>query len=212
MLIFLRQNIVEYFKANIVAYFFMILIFIIGIVMGALAVKVLPDSQKNELTGYLYGYFQKLIQGSYYAVDSKVMFGTVFLNYIKIIGIIWLLGFTIIGIPFVIFIIFTRGFVIGFTVGFLINEYVFKGLMFALASVMPHNFFAIPAVITSGVLATTFSLMLLRRKTKINLISQSIAYTVLCFSMLIVTLVAAITEVYIAPVFMRWVAVWFISS
>jgi stage II sporulation protein M len=120
----------------------------------------------------------------------------------------WLLGFTIVGVPFVLFILFTRGFIIGFTVGFLVNEYIMKGLLFALASVLPHNFFAIPAILVTGVSATTFSLMLVRRKLhgKTNLLYVSVAYSVLCMGMLLLMMVAALIEVYISPVFMKLIA------
>ncbi|HAK72866.1 MAG TPA: stage II sporulation protein M, partial [Sporomusaceae bacterium] len=64
MLGYLRQHITGYIKANIVAYFFMILIFIIGVVAGSLAVKTLPDEQKTELLSYLHVFFQGLSTGS----------------------------------------------------------------------------------------------------------------------------------------------------
>lgn len=207
MLGYFRQNFNDYFRANIVAYFFMTLIFVIGVVVGALAVKTLPEDQKQELIGYLKIFFQGLAQ-SPASVDSPALFSTVMLSSVKTIGLIWLLGFTVVGIPFVLFIVFTRGFVIGFTVGFLVNEYILKGLVFALASVLPHNFFAVPALLVAGVAATSFSLMLVRRKqrAKINLLYESVGYTILCLLMLALMLVAAVIEVYISPVFMKLVA------
>ncbi|MBC8016461.1 MAG: stage II sporulation protein M, partial [Sporomusaceae bacterium] len=120
----------------------------------------------------------------------------------------------IVGIPFVLFILFTRGFIIGFTVGFLVNEYVMRGLLFALASVLPHNFFAIPAILITGVSATKFSLMLVRRKKqgKINLWYEAAGYSLLCALMLAVMLFAALLEVYISPVFMKLVATLLIKE
>ncbi len=202
-----RQNMNEYFRANIVAYFFMTLIFVIGVAVGALAVKTLPEDQKLELMGYLKIFFQGLVQGPG-AVDAPALFATVALGSVKTIGLIWLLGFTVVGIPFVLFIVFTRGFVIGFTVGFLVNEYIMKGLAFALASVLPHNFFAVPALLVAGVAATSFSLLLVRRRqrAKVNLLYESVGYTVLCMLMLALMLAAAVIEVYISPVFMKLVA------
>jgi stage II sporulation protein M len=207
MLGYFRQNFNDYFRANIVAYFFMTLIFVIGVVVGALAVKTLPEDQKLELIGYLKIFFQGLAQGPA-NVDSPALFSTVMLSSVKTIGLIWLLGFTVVGLPFVLFIVFTRGFVIGFTVGFLVNEYILKGLVFALASVLPHNFFAVPALLVASVAATSFSLMLVRRKqrAKINLLYESVGYTILCLLMLVLMLLAAVVEVYISPVFMKLVA------
>jgi stage II sporulation protein M len=207
MLYYFRQNLNEYFRANIVAYFFMVLILVIGVAVGALAVKTLPEDQKLELIGYLKIFFQGLVQGPG-SVDTPALFSAVFLGSVKTIGLIWLLGFTVVGIPFVLFIVFTRGFVIGFTVGFLVNEYIMKGLAFALASVLPHNFFAVPALLVAAVAATSFSLMLVRRRqrAKLNVLSEAAGYTVLCLLMLAVMFVAAVIEVYISPVFMKMVA------
>ncbi|MGI6093726.1 MAG: stage II sporulation protein M, partial [Negativicutes bacterium] len=126
----------------------------------------------------------------------------------KTIIFMWLLGFTIVGLPFVLFILFTRGFVIGFTVGFLVNEYIAKGLLFALVSILPHNFFAVPALLATGVSATTFSLMLLKRRkhSRSNLLYESLGYTAVCLAMLALIIIAGLIEVYVSPVFMKLVA------
>ena len=210
MLKLLRKNAVEYIRANIVAYFFMILIFIIGIVIGAMAVKTLPDEQKRELIGYLQVFFQGLT-GQEGISDTHSLLTSVMFNNIKMIGIMWLLGFTIVGIPFVLFMVCLRGFIIGFTVGFLVNEYIMKGLLFALVSVLPHNFLAVPAILATGVAATTFSLMLVRRKHKENLFYNSLSYSVFCLVMLMLMLGATLIEVYISPVFMKTAAQFIIN-
>lgn len=208
MLGYLRQNFGMYLKANIVAYFFMILIFVIGIVVGALAVKILPDEQKSELINYLRIFFTGLAQGTENVASSETMIGIVMFNNAKTVVLMWILGFTIVGIPFVLFILFTRGFIIGFTVGFLVNEYVMKGLLFAFASVLPHNLFAVPAILVLSVSATTFSLMLLRRKTygKVNIWYEAVRYSIVCMIILAIMLFAALLEVYISPVFMKLAA------
>jgi len=207
MLKLVRKNAADYVRANIVAYFFMTLIFVIGIVIGAMAVKTLPDEQKTELVGYLRVFFQGLAGSEQAMPDTQSLLVSVMLNNLKVIVVMWLLGFTIVGIPFVLFLVCLRGFVIGFTVGFLVNEYIMKGLLFALVSVLPHNFFAVPAILATGVAATTFSLMLVRRnKNKDNLFYNSIAYSVLCLAMLVVMIGATLVEVYVSPVFMKTVA------
>ena len=208
MLGYFRQNAGGYLKTNIVAYFFMILIFVIGVVVGALAVKTLPDEQKTELISYLHIFFAGLTQGTENTMFGSHVLSSVMFNNTKTIVLMWILGFTIVGIPFVLFILFTRGFIIGFTVGFLVNEYVMSGLLFALASVLPHNFFAIPAILVTSVSATKFSLMLVRHRTQgtINLWYEAAGYSLLCALMLGVMLFAALLEVYISPVFMKLVA------
>jgi len=208
MPVYLRQNILEHIRTNIATYFFVVLVLVIGVAAGAMAVKILPDEQKTELAGYLRIFFQNLTGGTDHSIDTASAFGPVMINHIKTITVIWLLGFTIIGIPFVLFIVFTRGFVIGFTVGFLLDEYIARGLLFALAAVLPHNVLAVPAILAAGVAAITFSLLLLGRKKRqrSNLLYESVGYSVLCFCLLLVLLIAGLIEVYISPVFMKLVA------
>ena len=126
----------------------------------------------------------------------------------------WLLGFTIIGIPFVAFLIFTRGFIVGFTVGFLVNEYVMRGLAFAFVSILPHSLFSVPAVIITGVSATSFSWMLMRHKVhgKHNMMMEAFSYSFICMLMTCGMIVASLIEVYISPVFMKLVAGFLVNS
>jgi stage II sporulation protein M len=212
MLLGLRQNIRLFLRSHLVAFFFMVLFFIIGIVVGALAVKVLPDDQKAELVSYLHLFFMGLTQGGE-LTGSELIFSAL-ANNIKIILLMWILGFTIIGIPFVVFLIFTRGFIVGFTVGFLVNEYVLRGLAFAFVSVLPHSMFSVPAVIITGVVATSFSWMLMRRKVrgKQHIMVEAVSYSFICFIMVLVMVLASLIEVYISPVFMKLVARFLINS
>lgn len=208
MLGLFRHNLGNYLRSNIVAYFFVTLIFIIGVVVGALAVKTLPDEQKTELIGYLRIFFQGLSSGTDALNNPGAMLQSVIVNNVKTIALMWLLGFTVVGIPFVLFIVFTRGFVIGFTVGFLVNEYVMQGLLFSLVAVLPHNFFAVPAILITGVSAISFSLSLVRRRGRNtgSLLYQALGYTVLCVVMLLLMTAASFIEVYVSPVFMKIIA------
>lgn len=202
MLTHLRHGLGEHLKANIVQYFLVVLIFIIGVVIGAMAVKMLPEAQKGELAGYLNIFFSEIVKQPGGNVE---ILGSVILNQLKMMLFIWLLGFTIIGIPFILFIVFTRGFIIGFTVGFLVNEYVFKGLAFALVSILPHNFLAVPVLLAASVTAIRFSVRLIRRKKQAGnrLFADSLNYSILCSIACIALLASALIEVYVSPVFMK---------
>ncbi|MDU4960451.1 MAG: stage II sporulation protein M [Sporomusaceae bacterium] len=204
---YFRKNLIAYIRANIVGYFFILLLFVSGVVFGALAVKTLPGEQKTELIGYLQIFFQGFSAWSAEAWNGTDLFVTVLFNHVKTLGLIWLLGFTVIGVPLVWFIVFTRGFVIGFTVGFLVNEYIMKGLAFALAAVLPHSLISVPAVVAAGVAATSFSLWLVRRRqhAKTTVAYEAIGYCGLCLGLFLVLLVASVIEVYISPLFMKLV-------
>lgn len=202
---YLRHLTLGYVKTHIVAYFFLFLVFLIGIVVGALAVKTLPDEQKSELISYLRLFFQGITNndGTHNSMDivQSALYGN-----LKAIGLIWLLGFTVIGMPIVFFILFTRGFVIGFTVGFLVNEYLVKGLAFALVSVLPHNFIAVPALITGSVAAVTFSMHIIKSsQRKTGFLPQTLQYTLVCIVCSLFMIIASFIESMISPVFMKMV-------
>lgn len=210
-----RQYLLEYLRTHIVAYFFLVLLFIIGVIIGALAVKTLPDEQKMELATYLKIFFRGLSSGQTPGAEQGDLWRYIFLNSTKTIAAIWLLGFTIIGIPFVLFIIFTRGFVIGFTVGFLTNEYAMKGVLFALAAVLPHNLLMVPVLLVTGVSAVSFSLLLVRShraRMRGHLVYHAVIYSLLCFFMYALMLAAGLVEVYISPVFMKYIAILFVKA
>ncbi len=212
MLAGLRQNIQLFLRAHLVAFFFMVLFFIIGIVVGALAIKILPEDQKAELVSYLHLFFLGLTQGG--ELTGSELIVPALVNNVKVILLMWLLGFTVIGIPFVVFLIFTRGFIVGFTVGFLVNEYVMRGLAFALVSILPHSLFSVPAVIITGVSATSFSWMFMRHKVrgKHNMMVEAFSYSFICMLMTAFMIVASLIEVYISPVFMKLVASLLVNS
>lgn len=206
MLMTLRQNATAYFRANLVLYFFVILLFLIGVIFGALAVKTLGEEQKAELITYLKVFLQGLQRGQDTGLDTGGLVRQAVFNNMKTIALIWLLGLTVIGVPIILFVVFTRGFVIGFTVGFLVNEYVLRGVVFAVVSVIPHNVLVIPAIIIAAVSGVSFSLIIVRnrlRPHRINLAYEGMAYTSLAVLLLAVVIVGGLVEGYITPVFMK---------
>ena len=66
--------------------------------------------------------------------------------HLKWIGLIWILGLSVIGLPGILILDFLKGVLIGFTVGYLVGQYSWKGLLFALVSIAPQNLFIIPVL------------------------------------------------------------------
>ena len=200
-----RYVFLEHLKKNIAKYFFSILVLLVGIVIGAMAMKFLPELQRNELAGYLNLYLSSLSDTS--KINDSMILGDVIIKNTKTILAIWILGFTIIGLPFVLGIVCLKGIVIGFTVGFLVNEYIYKGIFLALAVVLPHNLLSIPIILIMSIAAINFSLNLIKRRQykKDNLAYSSILYSIICFILCIGIILSSLLEVYVSPVFMRWI-------
>ena len=57
-----------------------------------------------------------------------------------------------------------KGMVVGFTVGFLVNQMGWSGFLLSFVSVLPQNFIIIPVFIITTTLAVNISLKMVRRQ------------------------------------------------
>ncbi|MCG4586283.1 stage II sporulation protein M, partial [Anaerosalibacter bizertensis] len=159
---------------------------------------------KGQVISFFNSFF-KLISND--EVDSFLLLKESILNNLKTIFLIWITEIIIIGIPIIPIIILLRGFAIGFTVGFLVNEFGIKGLLFALFSILPQNLFVIPGIISISSIGMVNSLNSIRRKrlqsTYNHKLTNFINYSVIIFIFSIIIMIGSLVEAYITPIFMR---------
>lgn len=103
---------------------------------------------------------------------SEILKGSMLFHF-KYIGLFLILGLTIIGLPIVWMLTFIKGLVIGFSVGFVVNQLGFNGLVIATLSIAPHNIIVIPVYLIASSLAMLFSLILVH-KLFVRTVTQSI--------------------------------------
>ncbi len=181
--------------------------FVVGISAGAFTVNGLSSIQTEELNVYFQGFLQLL---DYQTIDSNELIKISLMENMKIVGVLWILGVTIIGIPFIYLAIGIRGFITGFSSGFIIKSLGFKGVLFTLLALLPKEIFIVPCIIALGVNGINFSLSIIKNKSikrlsKENLKRGFIAYcfTTVLYSLLIFA--GILVEVFITPVFMRMI-------
>jgi stage II sporulation protein M len=201
------QTIQNHWRENLSLYVFTLVLFTMGVSFGAVIVNSLAMSQKQDLIGYLGQFFVELNQGL--ANNPKEAFQQTFAHYLKYIGFIWILGLSIIGLPIILVMIFLKGLVLGFTVGFLVNQWHWKGLYLAVLSVLPQNILVIPAIIIVGTAGIAFSLRLIR--SRFNRRGDSIyphflRYSLLVFLMGIVFCFVSFFEAFASPALMKLVS------
>ncbi len=197
----------KHIKGNIIIYFFVCLFFMIGISAGVFTIKALSPYQKQELISYMRNFFQ-ILQNS--SVDEFSVLKQSLVNNLQTCIFIWLLGITIIGFPIILILVAIRGLIIGFTVGFFIEQMGWRGILFALLSILPQNLFIIPSILAISVIGISFSIMLIKNKFQkhyhyhqISIFRQFIFYSSIIFCILIVIVVGCLIEAYITPVFMK---------
>lgn len=200
-----KQKIANHIQDNVSIYTFTIVLFLMGIVFGAIIVNSLPAEIKHNLFEYLQRFFGQVSQGT--VASSGAMFSESFSHQLQFIGLIWLLGLSIIGLPVIFILLFLKGIVVGFTVGFLVNQMGLHGFWMALASIFPQNLIIVPVFIIVSAASVAFSLKMIRqllmRTRKTPLIPQFMNYALLFGVVAVALVVASVFEAYVSPVLMR---------
>lgn len=196
-----RNTVVNHISENSSIYIFNIVLFLMGVIFGAIIVNSLSFTQKEDLFYYLSQFFGQVSEGQ--IADSKELFMQSLLHNSKFIGLIWLLGISIIGLPIILILLFMKGMVVGFTVGFLVNQMSWKGFLLSFVSVLPQNFIIIPVFIIAATLAVSFSLRMVRREFMKKIgqpFGPLFGKYIFAFSIAILVIaVAAGIEAYISP-------------
>ncbi|MNH95724.1 Stage II sporulation protein M [compost metagenome] len=188
-------------------YIFVAVLFLVGVVFGALIVSALTLDQQQELGDYLGNFFVTVDQqGLPAAPDSYWEIAA--LN-LKWIGLIWILGLSVIGLPGILILDFLKGVLIGFTVGCMVSEYSWHGMLFALVSVAPHNLVLIPVLLVGSAAAIAFSLLMIRSRVlgqrRSPVTRPFVMYTMLSFGLAVLVLGISGFEAWVSPTMMRWV-------
>lgn len=197
-----------YLRESLPYYFFVGLLFVFGVAFGALAVNALSARQKVELLDYLQVFLRGLGE-KLSDIKSGVVLRQSVASNLKTVGLLWLLGATVIGAPLTVVVVFIRGFVIGFSVGFLFSEMGAKGLALSLLAIFPQNLVAVPVLVAAGVSSLAFSVLLVRQRVgrfRVNLAEEFLAYTFTCLVLGALLIGASLIEAYVTPVFMGLIA------
>jgi len=195
--------VLDYFKKNMGVYVFIALFFVGGIICGSIAVNMMSDDQMQTTLNFINGFFANIKNID---VDSSTIFYISISNNLKTAVILCILGLTIIGLPLIPAMIFFRGFVMGFTVGFFIGSMGIKGILFSLLSILPQNIIIIPSVISIGVAGMTLSLTIVKNRLKRYVEDYPrllLGYILFNFTFCIMLIMAGLIEGYISPVFIR---------
>ncbi len=198
----------EHVSKNRNAFIFLLMAFVVGISAGAFTVNGLSSMQRDDLSNYLQGFLQLLNNQN---MNSSELFSTSFLQNLKLVLILWGLGVTIIGIPFIFILIIARGFITGFTSGFIIGMLGVKGIIFTVFTILPKEIILIPCLIAIGVNGINFSMRLAKNKSDQDNIRDNLKRSFLSYCFVAsffsgIILVGIILDAYVTPVLVRVIA------
>ncbi|MGO4888303.1 stage II sporulation protein M [Anaerobacillus sp. MEB173] len=206
----LKQAISYHIEDNRSLYLFTIVLFLMGVIFGAIVVNSLSLTHKYDLYMYLSQFFGQVADGHF--ANSAAMFSQSFAHYAKYVGMMWLLGLSIIGLPIILILLFLKGLMVGFTVGFLVNQMGMPGFVLSFVSIMPQNFIIVPAFIIVGTASVAFSLKMIRhqfiKKSHEPIFQQLLRYSLLILCIGALLSIASAFEAYVSPALMKLIVGW----
>ena len=191
----LKSNI----RINKNLFVFLVVIVAVGVASGSIFVTVLNDSDKIMVSDYLNSFLNNLNS------NNLNYNGTLINTLIFTLGLailIWILGISVIGFALILLFLFIKAFSLGFSVASIIINFNFKGILIALAYVVPHHIInlMIYLLISSYALVLSYRLISSFTKKK-NFDFKGIfnRYLFILGFSLIILLFSVLYEVYLAP-------------
>lgn len=115
---------------------FLMIIFIIGLISGSLFIVILSKADKSLIKEYL-EQFLTSINNNKLNYNSAII-SSIGSNVFYVL-LIWLLGISVIGLPIMLFIYFSKAFMLGFSISSMLFHYKLKGILLAFLYVFPHQ-------------------------------------------------------------------------
>ena len=176
-----------------------------GAVFGSIFIQVLPSEQQLGLGHEITIYMNWMKQSS--DVNSSYLFWEAFFKYFILVTLLFILGITVIGVPLIIVLNFLKGFLLGCSIHIVVQMFGTQGILLSVATIVPHNVVAVPAILILSSTAIGFSTHIVKNRLmthKGNLREAFVSYSTIAMSMLILLAIAAFVQVYISPQVMEW--------
>ncbi|MGO1368795.1 MAG: stage II sporulation protein M [Senegalia sp. (in: firmicutes)] len=201
----LKNEFIKHVKNNIFIYLALTIIIMIGISAGVITIKIMSQAQRSEISNFLSDFF-KIIDKQ--KIQNTALLKNSILNNFKTGIVIWAMGIIVIGVPVTFTLILFRGFTIGFSIGFIISNFGFKGFLLSFLALTPQNIFIIPGFIILASLSTSHSINVI--KSRKNLKRESILKQIIPFSFfslltLVCFVIGGLIEAYITPYLIKFI-------
>lgn len=190
-------------KHNKKVIFFLGIIAVIAIIFGSLFSVMLNESDKNLTLEYINNFFENIKNNN---LNYILALKNGSISSLGFILIVWLLGVSIIGMPIVLFMYFSKFFVIGFSISSIIKGYGLKGCLLSFAYIFPHHIIYITAYTILTVYSIKMSIKLIStiiKKDKIDFKPIINKYLLVLLLSVIIAVLTLLFEVFITPKFIN---------
>lgn len=190
------NKLIDHIQKNLLLYLLAFISICIGIIVGFCKVKYMGSSDRTYMIQWMRDSLNIYDARS---VPKMDIFFTSMKNYLPMIVFIWFLGLTIIGTPLILIVDLFKGYTVGFTFSFIINNFGATGVWVGVGSVLLQNLIFLPCIIIMSVYAMEFSMGIIKEKSFSLILPSFISYSLKCIIIFLVMLLGFFIEAYITP-------------
>ncbi len=121
-------------KINKKIFVFLFVLMLMGIIAGSIFTTILNSSDKELVINHLNEFIDNINNNR---LDYLFALKNNLITNISYVILIWLLGISVIGLPIIIIMFFTKCFILGFSVGAILTTFKLKGILVSLVYVFP---------------------------------------------------------------------------
>lgn len=174
---------------------------LLGLMIGTFLALTLEGAALSEVKDYMGRFFSAY---SLQSVNKQEVFRIALYNNFKSLLLFWISGLSLFFIPFTLFQMGVKGFKVGFAIAFLTKIFRWKGVLFAIVSMLPQNLIMLPLFILYSVfiIRKAGQLYQLKQKSNVKLEKKRLYLSglksVIVMSVLLV--ICSVLEGYFVPV------------
>ena len=172
--------------------------------MGIIFSNILNVEDSKLVTSKIKDYFNNL------ANDTPINYFQNLIDSIKnnllYLSVIWILGLSVIGLLFNNFILFFKSFILGFSIGSIINIYFYSGIVLSFFYVFPSLLINLFILMMMTSYANNFSMSIFNcifRKKNIKFSILIRQYVKILGIFTVILIISSVIEVFIMPFFLK---------
>lgn len=174
----------------------------IGLISGSFFITFISEIDQQLIKDYILDFSNSITSNKLDYLDA--LKNTLLSNTIYVL-ITWLLGMSVIGIPIIVFMYFTKTFLIGFSISSFILTYKIKGLIFSIIYIIPSLiniiFFTILMVFSIKFSSKLTSSIL--KKENINFRTIFTKYSTFLGLTIVAIIITSLLEVFVVPFILK---------
>lgn len=185
------SNLKKHFGFHKKIVIFLVGLAIVGIVMGSFFTVILENADKILVKEYIQKFVKEIDQ-----VHILRSFLNLSIENFCFTFVVWLFGISVVGIPIILFLYFSKAFVLGFSLSSFVLSYQAKGLLYSFFYIFPHQIINFVLYIILLNYATVLSLQLIQSFLYKKTIDFKVIMKKYCFIFGFVFLSLLVTSIY----------------